>query len=151
MQTYKAMIGKKLEHYRAPTELFALPVVETGYQNRPQDPQHESWGAGLWSFIESTARNYGLKVNGQVDERLNPELLTDAAIRYLSSNHARFDDWQLAILAYNVGEQTVQRAITSTGSRDAWVLIHKGIENDKNYLAKVMATVLILKNPDVVK
>ena len=55
------------------------------------------------------------------------------------------------ILAYNVGEQSVQRAITTSGSKDAWVLIRNGIENDKGYLAKVMATVLILKNPDVVK
>ena len=102
-------------------------------------------------FIAPTARVYGLKVNAQVDERLNVDLLTDAAFRYLQSNYLRFKDWQLATLAYNVGENNLQTAIDKTGSRDAWSIIRRGFENDRDYLPRVVAAILIMKNPDSVK
>jgi membrane-bound lytic murein transglycosylase D len=101
-------------------------------------------------FIAPTARNYGLRVDSQADERLNPARLTDAAMRYLKSNNLMFRDWLLAILAYNAGERAVSQAIHATGSRDAWTLVRRGYESDKDYLAKVMAAVLIMKNPDSV-
>ena len=129
-----------------PEELIAIPVIESGYRNLPQS-SHESWGAGIWMFIKSTARNYGLKVNDQVDERLNPELLTDAAMRLLIANRARFDDWQLSVLAYSAGESHVQKAIDQTGSRDPWKIIQAGIGDEPDYLPKLMATILIMKNP----
>ncbi|MGZ3818802.1 MAG: transglycosylase SLT domain-containing protein, partial [Bdellovibrio sp.] len=109
----------------------------------------KSWGAGLWMFIESTARNYGLRVDSVVDERLNPEILTDAAMRYISANYSRFKDYQLAMMGYNIGENKVQEGINKLGSRDAWYLTRNGYEGDK-YLARVMAAVLIMKNPDLV-
>jgi len=99
-------------------------------------------------FIKSTARNYGLQVDDQVDERLNVDLLTDAAMRYLQSNYLRFKDWHLSALSYNIGENAVQEAIRRSGSKDAWVLIRNGYENDRNYLPKLMAAILIMKNPE---
>ncbi|MGZ3817860.1 MAG: M56 family metallopeptidase, partial [Bdellovibrio sp.] len=85
METYRPLIIKKIQEYHMPEELMAVPIVESGYQNLPQS-ENKSWGAGLWMFIESTARNYGLRVDSVVDERLNPEILTDAAMRYISAN-----------------------------------------------------------------
>ena len=61
--------------------------------------------------------------------------------------HERFGDWQLAILAYNMGEGAVERAIQRAGTRDPWKLVALGYEGDARYLARVMAGVLILKNP----
>jgi len=101
-------------------------------------------------FIESTARHYGLKVDDTVDERVDVYLLTDAAMRYLTANRLRFNDWQLAILAYNMGETKVQEAIDKTGSRDAWEIIRAGYENDKDYYPNIMAAIIIMKNPDSV-
>ncbi|MCM2323597.1 MAG: M56 and MltD domain-containing protein [Oligoflexia bacterium] len=149
LEGYRTLVEGKIRQYQVPLELMAIPIIESGYQNLEQGEQ-PGWGAGLWMFIESTARNYGLRVDEQVDERLNAELLTDAAMRYLKANALRFDDWLLSVLAYNVGETRVQKAIDKTGSRDAWALVRAGYENDKSYLPRVMAAVLIMKNPDAV-
>lgn len=148
METYRPLVTKKLEEYRMPVELMAVPIIESGYQNLPQS-ENKSWGAGLWMFIESTARNYGLRVDSSIDERLNPEILTDAAMRYISANYSRFKDFQLALLAYNIGESKVQEGINKLGSRDAWHLIRNGYQGDK-YLARLMAAILIMKNPESV-
>lgn len=149
MENYRRLVEGKLQEYNMPVELMAVPIIESGYQNLAENNQL-GWGAGLWMFIKSTARNYGLLVNDQVDERLNENLLTDAAMRYLQSNYLRFKDWHLSALSYNIGEGAVQEAIHKTGSRDAWVLIRNGYENDRNYLPKLMAAILIMKNPDSV-
>lgn len=149
MQLYRPMLESKTDQYHTPSELLAIPIIESGYQNLAQDPNHKSWGAGLWMFIEPTARHWGLNVNSSTDERLNPELLTDAALRYLQSNHLMFSDWLLAILAYNVGENEVRNALLKTGMTDAWSLLRAGYENDRDYLPRVMAAILILKNPEI--
>lgn len=151
MPQYREVIDRKLAAYGAPSELLAVPLVESNYRNRPQDPTHKSWGAGLWMFIESTARNFGLRVDSTVDERLDVEAETDAAMRYLTGLNLRFNHWHLALLSYNVGEQRVQKAIDTVGSRDAWALVRSGIENDRAYLARVMAAILIVKNPEVLQ
>lgn len=149
MGKYKLAISSALMKYGVPNEIMAVPIVESGYQNLPESNK-AGWGAGLWMFIKQTARTYGLRVDAQIDERLDVDLLTDAAMRYLSANNLRFRDWQLALLAYNVGEAGVQKAIEKTGSRDAWTLIRKGFENDRDYLPRVMAAIIIMRNPESV-
>jgi membrane-bound lytic murein transglycosylase D len=149
MKSYQTMIEGKIILNKLPLELLAIPIVESGYQNLPQDPTHKTWGAGLWMFIESTARIYGLRVDSNVDERLNPGLLTDAAMTYFQSNYGLFSDWKLSILAYNTGEKNVQKAMLDLKTKDAWTIIRNGRENDKDYLPRVMAAIIILKNPDL--
>lgn len=151
METYRPMLELKINQYQVPKELLAIPMVESGYQNRLQDRRHKSWAAGLWMFIKSTAKAWGLRVTDRIDDRLNPELLTDAALRYLNANFLLFKDWELAILAYNLGETKVKNGIAKTGHKNAWKLIENGFENDRDYLAKVIATILILKNPNMIE
>ena len=151
MEGYKRMIKEKIIFNKLPLELMAIPIVESGYQNLPQDPTHKSWGAGIWMFIETTARNYGLRVGHGVDERLEPELLTEAAIKYFQSNYALFNDWKLSILAYNIGEGSVLKAMGDLHTRDAWKINRDARENDQDYLARVMAAMIIVKNPDLLK
>lgn len=148
MRTYQPMIEKEVLARRLPPELMAVPIVESGYQNLKQSPRGP-WGAGLWQFIPQTARNFGLRVDSTLDERLDERKLTDAAFRYLTANQQRFQDWELALLAYNVGESRVQQGIEKVGSRDAWTLIDRGYEGDSRYLAKVMAAVMVLGRPEV--
>lgn len=150
MENYRTLIEGKLKEYGAPAELMAVPIVESGYQNLEQS-NNMGWGTGLWMFIAQTARTHGLRVDAQVDERLNVDLLTDAAMRYLGANYLRFKDWHLSTLAYNIGENRVQQAIEKTGSRDAWVLIRNGYENDRDYLPRLMAAILIMRNPNSVE
>jgi membrane-bound lytic murein transglycosylase D len=150
LETYRPMLADKLKMYSAPEELLAIPIIESGYQNLAES-HRQGVGAGLWMFIPQSARNFGLRVDGVIDERLTPALETEAALRYLQANKLRFSDWQLAIMAYNVGEGGVQAAIDKTGSRDPWALIRAGVENDHDYSPKLMAAVLIMKNPGAVE
>lgn len=150
MENYRPLVEAKVAEYHLPEELMAVPITESGYQNLPQAPTAQK-SAGLWQFIPSTARNYGLLVDMQLDERLNVEKETDAAMRLLSSLNLRFRDWELAILSYNAGERRVQKGIDVTGSRSAWHLIEAGYGGDEGYLAKVVAAVLLMKSPQLLQ
>jgi len=146
MQAMRPMLERKAKDYGAPLELLAVPIVESGYRNLSERGNRVR-SAGIWQFIPQTARNYGMRVDDTIDERLNVDKQTSGAFRYLGSSKLRFEDWLLALIAYNWGENNVQDAIEETGSRDAFVLSEKANKGDPNYLAKVMAAVLILKNP----
>jgi membrane-bound lytic murein transglycosylase D len=149
MGQYKDFISEKVKEAGLPSELLAIPLVESGYRNRPADsePRH---GAGLWMFIAPTARQMGLEVSARKDQRLDVPAETDAALRLFAALQVRFNDWKLALLAYNAGGQQVEQGIRSTNSTDAWVLIQHGFENDPDYLARVTAVMTILRNPAVI-
>lgn len=145
MRAHEPMIREKLQQLSLPAELLAIPLVESGYRNRPQDGNFQH-GAGLWMFIGPTARALGLAVNASQDERLNPALETDAATRLLAQLMGEFGDWNLALLAYNGGSDFVNRSIREAGTRDAFELTQRGYENDPHYLARVMATIIVMQN-----
>lgn len=149
MKNYQPAIEAKMREYQVPTELLAVPIVESGYQNL-EIHNDQMWVAGIWMFIAPTARLYGLRVDEKVDERLNTGLLTDAAMRYLKGDRLRFNDWLLAVLSYNVGERALREAIEKTGSRDAWTLVRNGLKTDKDYLPRLMAAVILMRNPEAV-
>ena len=142
---YKDFIAGQLKRYGIPPEMIAVPLVESGFRNLPpvKDPNR---GAGLWMFIESTARQVGLEVTQGTDERLSVPQETTAAMELLSHLYLRFHDWNLTLLAYNTGEQRVERAMSETGSTDAWELVRDGYENDPDYLPRVMAVILIMRD-----
>jgi membrane-bound lytic murein transglycosylase D len=148
LQIREDSLSEQLARSRLPSELLAVPLVESGYRNlKPGvDPRQ---GAGLWMFIAPTARRFGLIVDASQDERLNERAETEAALRMFAHLHRQFDDWQLTLLSYNVGSPSIEAAIRKTGSHDAWRLAQEGYENDPEYLSRVMAAVLIIKNPRV--
>lgn len=148
MQQYKKQIKSEIKERNLPEELMAIPVIESGYQNIHSVTKT---GSGLWSLIQSTAIAKGLIVNEKTDERLNIERSTEVALEYLKSNYKMLKDWQLAILAYNLGESKVRLGVLETNSRDAWKLIEKGYQNDEGYLAKIMAVIIIMKNPEMLQ
>jgi len=148
-EAQRSVVVATLAKYGVPAELAAVPLVESGYRNL--DASHNRIGsAGIWQFIPTTARALGLRVEGDVDQRLDTALLTDAAARMLRADQLRFADWQLALLAFNMGSRGLQDAIDASGSRDAWSLIRAGAEGDPGYLARVHAAVLIAANPQAV-
>lgn len=148
MQNRRAFISKQIMQHGMPIELLAVPLVESGYRNLPQaaNPQQ---GAGLWMFIAPTARRFGLNVGSSQDERLDVPAETGAAMRLFTSLRLQFNDWGLALLGYNAGSIWVEQAIRETGSHDVWEIIGKGYQNDPDYLPRVMAAILIIKNPTV--
>lgn len=146
---YDEVLQTKFALYNAPDELLAVALMESGFSNSAQNTDAYR-SAGVWQFTPGTARAFGLQIDDAVDERLDVELATDAALRLLQTLNNRFGDWRLALLGYNAGRGIVQRGIDNTGSSDPWRLIDAGYNGDPDYLAKMMAGVLILKNPTLI-
>lgn len=104
--------------YNMPLELKYMAVIESALNPTALS---RAGARGPWQFIYSTARNYGLKINSFVDERMDVEKATDAAARYLRDAYNIFGDWCLAISSYNCGAGNVNKAIKrSGGKRDFW-------------------------------
>lgn len=150
MEPYYGMLESKAREYDLPIELLAIPVVESEYRNIKPSAS-PTWGAGIWMFIQGTAKRFGLRVGPRVDERLNIQFQSDAAMQYFKYMYERFQSWPLAILAYNAGDGKISNGISSLRSRDPWRLIHNGYYNDPNYLAKVMAVIVVMKNPELLR
>ncbi|HEY6455877.1 MAG TPA: M56 and MltD domain-containing protein [Steroidobacteraceae bacterium] len=144
MRDFQPGIRQELKRHVLPTELLAVPLVESGYRNLAPKVGP---GAGLWMFVAPTARANGLKVSADWDQRLDVRAETQAAMHLLSDLQRRFRDWPLALMAYNSGIARVQAGIEATRSRDAWTLYRLGYGNDPDYLARTMAVILILANP----
>lgn len=109
---YFPMIEEELIRAGLPVELRTLAVVESGL-----NPLAESrMGAkGLWQFMPSTGREFGLEINSLVDERCNPRLATRAACQYLKRMYEAYGDWTLTIASYNCGPGNVNKAIMRSG------------------------------------
>lgn len=149
MSVHENLVNSKIKEYGVPEELKVIPIIESGYGNPPQKRPNPS--AGMWQFIESTAESFGLKVNDQIDERLDIPLATDAAMRYLLFEKSRVQKWPLAVLAYNVGGRRVQKAVQEVGSDDIWDIIDSGLEGDSDYYSKFIAGIIIMRNPESVR
>ncbi|MBL6991391.1 MAG: transglycosylase SLT domain-containing protein [Bacteriovoracaceae bacterium] len=146
---YEKMIKDQIEKFNFPMELMAVPMLESGYQNFDN-----MTAAGIWSFTPGTARAFGLRVDDEVDERFDPKKLTGAAMRYYLKLQKEFEDWHLSLLAYNSGESRLRRAIIKLGSSDAFELITKSKvlkKENKNYLPKAMAFMIIYHHPELIK
>ncbi|MBA8987252.1 MULTISPECIES: lytic transglycosylase domain-containing protein [Sphingobacterium] len=101
-------IAKILKSYGVPEDFKYIAVVESSLN--PKTTSHKGAG-GYWQFMPATARLYGLKVNGSVDERLDLIKSTHAAAKYLKSLHKEFGDWTLAAAAYNVGGGSLRSSL----------------------------------------
>ncbi|MCK6502741.1 M56 and MltD domain-containing protein [Myxococcota bacterium] len=154
---WQPLVDDALAQAGLPPFLAAVPLVESGYTNwgAPDGDEEQSRapgtipGRGLWMFIAPTARQYGLRVDDTVDERLDPEKETAAAVALLSDMYDRYGDWGLALSAYNMGPRAVDAAIEAGGTRDPWELTARGLLNE--YAAQVMAAALVLKAPELVE
>lgn len=128
-----------------PAEIAYLSMPESGL-----DPTARSWAraVGLWQFIRSTGNLYGLHSNWWYDERRNPVLATEAAARHLKDLYNYYNNWYLAIAAYNCGTRSVERAIRrSGGDRDFWQIKRFLPRETRNYVPQYIAVTLIAMNP----
>ena len=114
---YFPIFEEALMRYGLPLELKYLSIVESMLNPVATS---RAGARGIWQFIYSTARSYGLEVNSFVDERLDVEKAADAAARYLRDAYKVFGDWPLAISSYNCGPGNITKAIRRAGSRDFW-------------------------------
>lgn len=130
-----------------PQQMAAVVLVESGGQSTALSPK----GArGLWQFMPVTARRYGLVVTAALDERLDPYKSTRAAARYLRDLHTQFGNWPLALAAYNAGEDTVQRAVDRTSTRDFSSISRMGILplETRSYVPAVMNAIGFMANKE---
>lgn len=111
-QYYFPLIEDELLKEGLPIELRALPIIESALSVTAVSPMG---AVGLWQFMPSTGKSYGLEVNSLVDERRDPVRSTQAACRYLKDLYAIYKDWSLAIAAYNCGPGNVNKALARAG------------------------------------
>ena len=102
-----------------PEELYYLAMIESGFNNRAYS---RAKATGTWQFMKGTAKNYGLKVGYWVDERRNLEKSTRAASRLLKDLYKRYDDWYLALAAYNAGHWKSKQSYSKAKTRDFWAI-----------------------------
>jgi len=132
-----------------PADLAAVPLVESGYRDLGPEANKYVNTAGIWQFIPPTARKYGLRVWDGVDERRDLQKSTDAALRLLTDLHGEFDDWGLALAAYNVGSKKVRDQVAHFGTRDVLELIERGAL--PHYAADVMAAATLLRTRGIIE
>jgi len=130
-----------------PEDLVYLSMIESHFVVHAYSRAH---AVGLWQFIRPTARRYGLKINGYVDERRHPEKSTRAATAYLSDLHEMFGSWYLVAAAYNAGENKVKSSLRRSKAETFWEIAKKGLlrRETRNYVPKFLAAVLLAKDPE---
>jgi membrane-bound lytic murein transglycosylase D len=111
---YLYYIVEEVERRKMPTEIALLPMIESAYNPRAYSSSHAS---GIWQFIPSTGRLYGLRQNWWYDGRRDIVAATNAALDYLQKLYAQFGSWDLALASYNWGEGAVARAIAKNQAR----------------------------------
>lgn len=143
---YRPMMYRKLDEAGMPRDLVYLSMIESGYATHAYS---RAAAVGLWQFITPTAKEWGMRVDWWVDDRRDPEMATDAAIRFLGHLNNKYGHWYLAWAAYNGGPGRVNRAIKKHGTKDFWELVERdgfAAETD-NYVPKLIAAAIIGHDP----
>lgn len=153
MESYKRS-GKYIDNIMAslkeagvPEDLAWLPLIESGFKVKALS---RARALGLWQFIPSTGYKFGLKRDTWVDERLDPEKATAAAIAYMKELHQIFGDWMTVLAAYNCGEGRVLKRIRDQRINyldNFWDLYQQLPLETARYVPRFLATLHILKDP----
>lgn len=144
---YRPMILEQLKEAGLPEELSWLPLVESGFKIKALS---KARALGLWQIIPSTGYRYGLKRDLWIDERMDAEKSTQAALAYLKELHGIFGDWLTVLAAYNCGEGRVLKAISRQQMNyldNFWDLYRQLPFETSNYVPRFLATLHILKDP----
>lgn len=131
-----------LEEYGVPDDFKYLMVVESGMDPNARSP---AGALGLWQFMKETAREYGLKVERKIDERLDVEKSTRAACRYLLGAYAKFHDWVAVAQSYNIGQNRIRFELDRQKVDEAIDL--QLVEETARYIYRLMAVKIIFTHP----
>jgi membrane-bound lytic murein transglycosylase D len=144
---YRPMIEKELAEAGLPKDLLYLAMIESGYN---QLACSSAKAVGLWQFMQATGEQYDLQVDKYIDERRDPLKSTRAAVTYLSDLYNEFNDWHLAVAAYNGGPGTIRNGLKMYDVDNFWDLAGKDYLSleTKRYVPKLIAALLIAKNPE---
>lgn len=144
-EEYLPLIQEIFAEEAVPLDLVNVALIESGF-----NPHARSYAGavGMWQFMRSTGRNYGLQITRKVDERKNVALSTRAAARHLRDLFEIYGDWYLALGAYNAGVGGINRAIKRAGSEDFWTVAKKGRLKRQtiDYVPRFIAATLIVND-----
>ena len=139
---YMPIFEQALEEYGLPLELKYLPVIESALNPKAVS---RAGATGLWQFMLSTGKQYGLEVNSLVDERCDPIKASYAAARYLKDLYRIYGDWNLVIAAYNCGPENISKAIhRSNGKTDYWKIYPYLPKETRGYVPAFIAANYIM-------
>jgi membrane-bound lytic murein transglycosylase D len=144
---YRKMILEEINNAGLPEELWVVPIIESGYK---VNAYSRARAVGLWQFMTTTGRHYGLTVNEWVDERRDPLKSTRAAMAYLKDLYLWFNNWDFALAAYNRGEFGIQRDIERSRIVDFMEMAELGLTHreTENHVPQIQAAAIIAKDPE---
>lgn len=134
-------IEKILEEKSVPDDFKFLVVAESGFDNVVSP----AGATGLWQLMEGTAKDYGLEVNKEVDERYHLEKSTEAACRYINDSHKKYNNWTITAASYNVGRRGIDRQINRQKESDYYNLLLN--DETARYLFRILSFKLVFEDP----
>ncbi|MBL1280108.1 MAG: lytic transglycosylase domain-containing protein [Fluviicola sp.] len=135
-------IEKALAKNGIPEDMKYLCVAESGLAQVTS----RSGAKGFWQFMPATAKEYGMKINSEIDERMNVEKSTTAACKYLNTAYKKFDDWFLAAAGYNRGMGGIQKDLDAQGVSSYFDL--QMPEETNRYVFRIIALKIVMENPE---
>ncbi|MEG0949056.1 MAG: LysM peptidoglycan-binding domain-containing protein [Bacteroidales bacterium] len=139
---YFPIFEEILDRENAPMELKYLPIIESALKPTARS---RMGATGLWQFMLGTGKSLGLEINSLIDERCDPYKATEAAVRYLKQLHATYNDWNLAIAAYNCGPGNVNKAIRRAGGKtDYWQIYYYLPKETRGYVPAFIAATYVM-------
>lgn len=141
---YFPLFEKYLTKYNMPQDLKYLSIVESGLN--PKAASHAG-AVGLWQFMPGTGKDYKLSQDQYFDERMDPEKSTEAALKFLQRLYNKYDDWELAMAAYNCGPGNVNRAIRKAGGgkKTFWEIFPYLPKETRGYIPSMTAVIYAMK------
>lgn len=139
---YFPVVEPILKANGVPDDFKYLMVVESSLNTQARSP---AGACGMWQFMQSTGREYGLEVNNNVDERYNIAKATASACKYLKDSYARYGDWVTVAAAYNAGNGRISGELSKqegVNAMDLWL-----VEETSRYMFRIMAAKMVLENP----
>lgn len=138
---YFPLFEEKLDAYDLPMELKFLPIIESALNPKAKSP---AGAVGLWQIMYKTGIALGLEINSYVDERMDPVKSTEAACVYLKKLYETYNDWTLALAAYNAGPGTINNAIRRSGGKTSYWELFPYLPNEtRNYVPGFIAIVYL--------
>lgn len=143
---YFPMFEQTLAEHNMPDDVKFLSIIESGLNPKAKS---RVGAMGLWQFMPATGKMYSLNINRDIDDRMDPELSTDAAAKYIKSLYRMFGDWEMALAAYNCGPGNVRKAIRRSGGKKTfWEVYNYLPKETRSYVPQFQAMMYVLRHTE---